>query len=89
MGLTQKPDKLLVAPEGVEPGVADHGGITEEAVLNGAGKLLEGLGAFTKKSELPGEIVETFRIAESSGRQLIAFLETLRAVAFEKSAKRG
>ena len=89
MGLAQKPDKLLVAPEGVEPGVADHGRITKEAILDGAGKLLEGLGAFTQKSELPGEIVETFRIAESSGRQLIAFLETLRAVAFEKSAKRG
>ena len=89
MGLTQKPDKLLVAAEGVEPGVADHGRITKEAILDGAGKLLEGLGAFTQKSELPGEIVETFRVAESGGRELVAFLETLRAVALEKSAKRG
>ena len=73
VGLAQKPDKLLVAAEGVEPGVADHGGIAEEAVLDGAGKLLEGLGTFTKKSELPGEIVETFRIAEKWQRRARRF----------------
>src|ERR1700682_2311313 len=73
--------------QGVEPRITDHGGIAEEAVIDGAGQHIQRPGFLAEVAELPRQIIHALRIAESCLQQLFAGLEAFLAVALKKRAQ--
>jgi len=64
LGFVQGARELRTRAEGIEPRIAHHRGITEKALGDGARQHLERGSFLTEVTELPGEIVQAFRVAE-------------------------
>src|SRR5262245_28407266 len=73
MCLAQQVRKPAAAAKRIKPGIAEHRGVAEKAIVDGSREHVQGLGFVAQIAELPRQVKHSLRIAERRVEELLTY----------------